>query len=127
MPQDPIYAQTRRMPYPSNGVFPTVTRQTGSTYDTTTGENVPTQCVTTVRWMVKEQTKYSMFVRATATTLKVGEVTFTMWLKDIQADFTALDSEDFITFEGVRYDVVSSERYKTGLLITATEQRGGSR
>lgn len=127
MPQDVIYAQTRRMPYPSNGVFPTITRQTGSTYDTTTGANTPTEVVTTVRWMHKEQTKYSMFVRATATTQKVGENTFVVWLPDVDATFTALDSEDYITFEGVRYDVVSSEKYKTGLLITATEQRGGSR
>lgn len=127
MPQDAIYAQTRRMKYPSNGVFPTVTRQTAGTYDTTTGIVTPTEVVTTVRWMSMEHTKYSMFVRATATTQKVGEVTFLIWLKDVEAIFTALDSEDFITFEGVRYDVVSSERYKTGLLITATEQRGGSR
>lgn len=127
MPEDAIYAATRRMPYPSNGVFPTVTVHGGESFNSTTGERTPTETVVTVRWMAKETTAYSMLVRAAAAQAKVGETTFIMWLPDIEADFTALDSEDFITFEGVRYDVVSSERFKTGLLVTATEQRGGSR
>jgi len=115
------------MRYPMNNTFPTVTKQSGGTFDATTGDATPTENTYVVRWMVKEPTKYSMFVRASATTAKVGDVTFIMWMKDIEDNFTALDSEDYITFEGVRYDVVSSERFKTGLLVTATEQRGGSR
>ena len=127
MPQDAIYAATRRMPYPSNGVFPTVTVHGGESFNAETGAKTATENTYTVRWMVKEPTRYSMLVRATAAQAKVGDVTFIMWLEDIKANFTALDSEDYITFEGVRYDVVSSEKFKTGLLVTATEQRGGSR
>lgn len=127
MPQDAIYAVTRRMPYPSNGIFPTVTVHGGESFNSETGVRTPTEDTYTVRWMTKETTRYSMLVRATATQAKVGETTFIMWLDDIKANFTALDSEDYITFEGVRYDVVSSERFKTGLLVTATEQRGGTR
>jgi hypothetical protein len=127
MPQDAYYAATRRMPYPSNGIFPTVTVHGGESFNSETGAKTPTENTYTVRWMAKETTSYSMLVRASAAQAKVGEATFIMWLPDIEANFTALDSEDFITFEGVRYDVVSSERFRTGLLVTATEQRGGSR
>lgn len=127
MPQDAIYAATRRMPYPSNGVFPTVTVHSGESFNSETGARTPTENTYTVRWMMKEPTKYSMLVRAAAAQSKVGDVTFVMWWDDIKADFTALDSEDFITYEGVRYDVVSSEKFREGLLVTATEQRGGSR
>lgn len=127
MSQDAIYAATRRMPYPSNEVFPVVTKNTGQTFNSETGAQSDTELNVTVRWMHKEPTRYSRFIRATAANAKVGDVTFVMWMKDIEQDFTALDAEDYITFEGVRYDVVSSERFRQGLLVTATEQRGGSR
>lgn len=118
MPQDAVYARTRR------GQTATVTQQTGNTYNRTTGENTPTTVVTVVRWVGKEPTKYSRLIRATASEQRIGETTFVFWLRDIQAVFTELDTEDFITYAGKRYDVVSSEEFETGLVITATLLRG---
>lgn len=118
MPQDAIYARTRR------GRVSTVTRQTGNTYNRTSGENTPTIVVTTVRWTLKEPTKYSRLLRGAATQQRLGETTFVFWLRDIQTVFTSLDTEDFITYENVRYDVVTSEIFQTGLVVTATELRG---
>ena len=118
MPQDAIYAATRR------GVSPAVvTRLTGNVYNDETGENTPTEQVTNVRWVAVESTGYTRLLRATASQQRIGEQTFTFWLRDIQASFTELDTEDFITYEGVRYDVVSSEKFKNGLVVTATELR----
>jgi len=116
MPQDAIYAATRR-----NGKSTTVTQVTGNTYNRTSGVNTPTTVVTTVRWVTKEPTKYSRLIRATASQQRIGETTFVFLFKDIKNDFTELDTEDFITFEGVRYDVVSSELFKTGLVVTANQ------
>lgn len=118
MPQDPIYALTRR-----KGQTATVTRQTGNSFDATTGENTLTTSVTTCRWVAKEPTQYSRLVRATATQQRIGETTFIFWMRDIQNEFTELDPEDYITYDNVRYDVVSSERFETGLVVTATELR----
>lgn len=119
MPQDPIYAGTRR-----TGKTATVTQLTGNAYDRPSGENTSTTIVTTVRWVAKEPTKYSRLLRGTATQQRVGETTFVFWLRDIKAVFTSLDTEDFITYEGDRYDVVNSEIFKTGLVVTATQLRG---
>ena len=119
MPQDAIYAGTRR-----KGRSATVTRQTGNTYDRKSGVNAPTTVVTPVRWVIKEPTKYSRFLRASATQQRVGDTTFVFLLRDIKAVFTSLDTEDFITFDSVRYNVVTSELFETGLVVTATELRG---
>ena len=117
MPQDPIYARTRR------GRSAVVTRQIGNTYNRTSGENLPITVDTTVRWVSKEPVKYSRLLRATATQQRIGDTTFVFWLRDIQTDFTELDTEDFITYENVRFDVVTSEQFDTGLVVTATELR----
>ncbi len=116
-----MYAATRR-----RGRSAVVTQQTGNTYDRASGANTPTTVVTTVRWVAKEPTKYSRLIRATASQQRIGDTTFVFWLRDIQAVFTELDTEDFITYLGERYDVVTSEIFETGLVVTATRLRGAA-
>ena len=117
MPQDPIYARTRR------GRSAVVTRQVGNTYNRTSGVNIPITIDTTVRWVAKEPIQYSRLLRATATQQRIGDTTFVFWFRDIEAVFTELDTEDFIVYEDVRFDVVTSEKFDTGLVVTATELR----
>jgi hypothetical protein len=71
--------------------------------------------------MVKEHTQYSRLLRAEATQQRVGQVTFVMWLKDVESVFTELQAEDYITFGGKRYDVVTSTVEDTSFVVTATE------
>lgn len=118
MPQDAIYAATRRGT--SSAV---VTRLTGNKYNKTSGVNTPNQQVTTVRWVVFEPTSYSRLMRASASQQRIGDVTFVFLLRDIEASFRELDTEDFITYKNVRYDVVSSEKFRTGLVVTTVELR----
>jgi len=79
--------------------------------------------VTAVRWMYKEITRYSRFVRATATKQDVGETTFVVWAKDeVMVGITRLDPDDFITYDGIDYQVRTSRiEDKTAFVITADE------
>ena len=123
MPQDAIYAATRRR----DGTTPlTITKNTGSTYDKDTMTSTPTATTYSIRWFVQEPTTYSRLLRGTATQQRLGEVTFVFWKTDLdRVGLTEVDAEDKITDpDGVVYDVVSSEKFKTGLLVTATELRG---
>ena len=117
MPQDAIYARTRR------GDRATVVRQRGNRYNKSTGKNTPKTQTVKVRWVAKDPTAYSRLLRATATQQRIGETTFVFWMNDIKKDFTELDAEDCITFDGIQYDVVTSEKFDTGLVVTATELR----
>lgn len=116
MSTDAAYALTRREG--SSGV---VTRVTGDgSFNPETFEVAPTTTTTTVRWLYKEPTKYSRFVRGQATKQDVGQTTFIMWTKDV--DFTNLDPDDFITQDGVNYQVrTTTIEDKTSFVVTADE------
>ena len=118
MAADAAYAQTRREGEP--GV---ITQILDSSANPETGEQTDSTCVTKVRWMVKEPTKYVRLYRAQAVKQDIGETTFVLWKKDrdlrnLTFPFPA-DQECFIDFDGERYEVVSSWVERTSWLITA--------
>ena len=108
------YAITRR-----RGSTGTITRLTGFSADPQTGEKTPTEVVTTVRWMFKQPTQYHRLFRAEATQTRVGDTTFIIWLPDVEDTFTTLSQEDYVTYGGERYDVVSSGVEDNAFVITA--------
>jgi hypothetical protein len=112
--QDGAYNLTRR-----RGKTATVTRLTGHSSDPETGAQTPTTVTTTVRWMSKDPTQYSRLFRAQQTQTDIGDTTFTMWLPDVSATFTTLTQEDYITYDGVKYEVVSATIEGNGFLVTA--------
>jgi len=119
MPVDVAYALTRR-----DGEPGTVTTFSDASYnfDEETGEETGGEIVHTIRFMVKEPTKYSRILRANAVEGNIGQTTFVMWEKDTKSKFTRLDGEDFITFGDERYDVVSfSIEDKTAVVVTANQ------
>jgi len=119
MPVDAAYALTRR-----EGTQGTVTvfSDAGYNFDEETGGETGGEVIHTVRFMVKDPTKYSRIIRANAVEGNIGETTFVMWLNDVKAKFTRLDGEDFITFEDERYDVVSfTIENKTSVVVTADQ------
>lgn len=120
MTADPVYALTRR-----RGKKATVTifSDSGYTFDVETGQQTGGETTHTIRFMVKEDTKYSRIMRANTVESNIGDTTFIMWLRDVKANFTRLDGEDFITFDGLRYDVITSGVEDTGLVITATQAK----
>ena len=75
---------------------------------------------------MQETTRYSRFLRAAATQQRIGEQTFIFWKRDMdRVGLTEVDAEDKITDpDGVVYSVVESEKFPTGLLVTASEVRG---
>jgi hypothetical protein len=111
---DAAYALTRRRGLPA-----VVSRVTNSTANAETGAITDTVTSTTVRRVVKEPTRYGRLYRANATQQDIGETTFIFWLEDIS--FTKLDQEDYITQDGIRYDVVTSAVEETALVVTARE------
>lgn len=117
---DGVYATTRR-----RGKQGTINKLTGTTADPKTGIRTDVVSTTTVRWMVKEPTAHSRIIRAEAVQTQIGETTFVCWTKDatVAALIAAggVDQEDWVTFEGRRYEVVSSTVEDTGLIITARE------
>lgn len=116
MTTDGAYALTRR-----HGTTATVTRLATSTANPETGENTDTVTNNTFRRVVKQPTQYHRIYRAQATQQDVGETTFIFWLKDVQSYFTRLRQEDYITFGGKRYNVVTSVVEETALVVTARE------
>lgn len=103
MPPDAAYAMTRR-----RGELATITRVVGDpTFNPETGDITPNVSTTSVRWMVKETTKYSRIIRGQATQTDVGATTFIMWAPDVDP-IVNLDSEDIITFGGKVYNVRSA-------------------
>lgn len=116
MRTDGAYALTRR-----RGVTGTVTRLGTSSANPETGAITDTTTTNTFRWVVKQPTQYHRLYRAQATQQDVGETTFIFWLKDVEAYFSRLRQEDFITFEGTRYNVVTSVVEETALVVTARE------
>lgn len=119
MPVDAAYALTRR-----EGTQGTVTvfSDAGYNFDEETGAETGGETVHTVRFMVKDPTKYSRILRANAVEGNIGETTFVMWLTDVKSKFTRLDGEDFITFNGERYDVVTfTIEDKTSIVVTANQ------
>ena len=113
---DGAYNLTRR-----RGTTGTITRVTGHTADPETGAQTPTEVTTTIRWMFKQPTNYIRLYRAEATQQRVGDVTFIIWLPDVEATFTELRQEDYITFNSKRYEVVSSSVEDNAFVITAKE------
>lgn len=111
---DGAYALTRR-----RGKTATVTRLTGHTADPETGAKTATETTTTVRWMFKQPTQYTRLYRAEATQTRIGDTTFIMWFQDVKNDFTKLEQEDYITYDGDRYEVVSSEVEDNAFVVTA--------
>ena len=114
--EDAAYAKTRR-----RGTTGTVTRVTGITTNADSGARVPTTVETTVRWMVKEPTQYSRLLRAEAVQQRIGLTSFTMWFPDVSAAFTELSTEDWITFGGKKYEVMTSTLEDTSFIVTANE------
>ena len=111
---DGAYQITRR-----RGSTGTVTRVTANTADPETGERTPTEVTTTVRWMFKQHTQYHRLFRAEQTQTRVGDTTFIMWLPDVETAFTTLRQEDYITFGGDRYEVVTSVIEDEAFVVTA--------
>lgn len=120
MTADPTYSLTRRR---GKKATVTVFSDAGFSFDVETGEQTGGETTYTVRFMVKEDTRYSRIMRANTVESNIGDTTFIMWLRDVKANFTRLDGEDFITFAGLRYDVVTSVIEDTGLVITATQAK----
>jgi hypothetical protein len=117
---DAAYAHTRRRGKPG-----TVTIVGDSTADPKTGTRTTQKVTHKVRWMVKQRTEYSRWIRAEATQQRMGETTFVIRLKDVQDHFTEVDQEDYITWnnDGKRYEVVSTDEEDGALLIFAREVR----
>lgn len=113
---DPAYAQTRR-----EGQRGVITQILDSSANPETGEQTDSKCVTKVRWMVKEPTKYTRIYRAEATQQDIGDTTFIMWSKDkdLRGVTFPLKQESYIDYDGERYEVVSSWTERTSRLITA--------
>lgn len=110
------YALTRRRGRP--GV---VSRVTATVADPETGEKTETVVSATYRWVVKQPTQYHRLIRAEAVQQRIGDTTFIFWIKDVEADFTTIRQEDWITFDGRRYEVVSSVIEDTAFVVTAKE------
>lgn len=111
---DAAYAMTRR-----RGISAVVSRLTGHTANPETGAQTPTYVDTTVRWVAKMETQYSRLFRANQTQTEVGDTTFVLWLQDVEATFTNLSQEDYITYASVKYEVVSSSVEGDALVVTA--------
>lgn len=113
---DGAYALTRR-----RGRLATVTRLTMNRAVPETGVRSDITEETIVRWAVKQPTAYHRLFRAEATQQRVGDTTFIFWLPDVQASFTKLRQEDYITQDGVRYNVVSSTIEDNAFLVMVSE------
>lgn len=111
---DGAYSLTRR-----RGKSTTITRLTAQTADPKTGVKTPTETTSTVRWVFKQPTQYIRLFRAEQTQTRVGDTTFIMWLPDVEDSFTALSQEDSITYQGERFDVVSSSIEDNAFIVTA--------
>lgn len=119
MPVDAAYALTRR-----EGKQGTVTKfsDAGYSFDPKTGDETGGETVHTIRFIAKEPTKYSRIIRANAAEGNIGQTTFVMWRNDTKSKFSRLDGEDFITFEGERYDVVTfAIEANTAVIVTANQ------
>lgn len=111
---DGAYALTRRRGRPA-----TVTRLTDHTADPKTGEQTPVTVDTAVRWMFKSPTTWSRLYRAEQTQTRIGDTTFVMWVKDVELVFTELTQEDWITYSGAKYEVISSAIEDEAFIVTA--------
>jgi len=111
---DASYALTRR-----RGKQAVVSRLTGHSANPETGEQITTTEDTTVRWVFQGPTQWSRLYRAEATQTRVGDTTFIFHLPDVEATFTELTQEDYITYESVRYEVISSDVEDNALVVTA--------
>lgn len=111
---DGAYALTRR-----RGQTATVTRLTGHTANAETGVQTPVTVDTVVRWVFKGPTSWSRLYRSEQTQTRVGDTTFVIHLPDVDATFTELTQEDYLTYGGVRFEVVSSDVEDNALIITA--------
>lgn len=116
MAVDGAYALTRR-----RGKQATVSRLTSTSANSESGAQTNVYTTTTVRWVAKQPTQYHRLIRAEAVQQRVGETTFFFWLKDVEAVFTTLRQEDYITYEGHRYEVVSAVVEDTALVVTGRE------
>jgi len=99
----------------------TVCTDTGYSFDVETGEQAGGEVEYGLRWVVKEPTKYSRVLRANAVEGNIGDTTFIMWTGDTKRKFDRLDGEDFITYEGERYDVVTFVVEDTSVVVTAKQ------
>lgn len=111
---DSGYSLTRR-----KGSRATVVQLTSTAANPQTGEREMNIVVTNVRWVVKETTSYGRIYRAQSVQQDVGSTTFLMWVKDTPFDY--LRPEDYIIFDGLKYQVVTSALEDTTLVITARE------
>jgi hypothetical protein len=92
---------------------------TGHSANAQTGTKTETVVTTTVRWVFKQPTQYMRLYRAEQTQTRVGDTTFIMWLPDVESTFTSLTQEDYITYAGERYEVVSSSVEDQAFVVTA--------
>lgn len=116
---DAAYALTRR-----EGKAGTVTvfSDSGYSFDEETGAETGGETTHSIRFIAKEPTKYKRLIVANAVEGNIGATTFVMWLNDTKALFTRLDGEDYITFEGERYEVQTfAIEDKTAVVVTANQ------
>lgn len=116
MQTDGAYALTRR-----RGAAGTVSRLTASSANPETGAKTDTIVTTSLRWVYKEPTRYARLFRAQMAQQRIGDTTFVIWLPDVEAIFTSLRQEDYITFGGKRFEVVSSSIEDNAFVVTARE------
>lgn len=116
MPVDGAYALTRR-----RGVAATVTRLLTTLANPETGDIADTVQTLNFRRVVKQPTAYHRIFRAQATRQDFGETSFIFWLKDVASYFTRLSQDDYITMNGVRYDVIATTVEETALVVMARE------
>lgn len=116
-----FYALTRR-----RGKSGTLTQVTEKTSVPETGVRTPTTFEHTIRFLFKTQTRNSRIYSARAVNQDVGETTFLIWHKDITLDATKtlIDSEDYITLDSKRYNILTADfEDSEGWMITANQIR----
>ena len=114
MRASPAYRLTRR-----RGKTGTIKRLTGGSVNDDNLTRTDTFTDTVVRYLFMGETRYGRLVRAEAAQQRVGDVTFVIYLRDVEAIFTSLQTEDRILYQGTTYEVVSSVILDDGLTITA--------
>lgn len=100
----------------------TVELTTGKTSDPQTGARVTTATSVAIRWMFKTSTKTQRIYAANAAQQDIGATTFMVYYRDGLTDLP--DAEDHITYQGLRYNIVSAEFVEDeGYILTANQVR----
>lgn len=120
MPIDAAYQMTRRV-----NTSGTLTQIVDTSADPETGVQIDIQQVTSIRRLVKEKTSHKRWYRANTTQTEIGDTTFIFLQRDAPLLIEgAIQQEDYVTFNGARYEVVSADFEGTAIIITARRMFG---